>query len=205
MIFHKHKIVFVGIPKNASHSILACLSNKTDNAHDHSTYIQIYNEHDEELLDTYTSLAIVRNPYDRAYSCWNYLTKIEYLEDRFGLYSFEEYVYALESRNSIYKEHNEELTQHELTFPQSKFVSFKNHILVDRILKYETLDKDWKEFANEHNQTSQFKIKNVLNVHNNMEYTEKNWTKVYTPEMYSIINEFYKKDFELFDYEMRTK
>jgi hypothetical protein len=38
-----------------------------------------------------------------------------------------------------------------------------------------------------------------------MEYDERDWTKVYTPEMYSIINELYKKDFELFNYEMRTK
>jgi hypothetical protein len=39
-----------------------------------------------------------------------------------------------------------------------------------------------------------------------MEYAERDWTKVYTPEMYSIINELgYKKDFELFNYEMRTK
>lgn len=205
MIFHKHKLVFVGIPKNASHAPLAALSNKTDNAHDHSTYMQIYHEHDEELLDTYTSFAIVRNPYSRTYSCWNYLSQIESLEERFGISTFLEYVHALESRGNLHKDSYEELTEHELTFPQSKFISFKGTILVDKVLRYETLDKDWKEFVEEHNKNSQFKVKNVLRVHNSMEYSEPDWTKVYTPEMYSIVNEFYKKDFELFDYEIRTK
>jgi hypothetical protein len=205
MIFHKHKIIFTGIPKNASHAPFAHLSNKTDHGHHHATYIQDYREHDEELLDTYTSFAIVRNPYDRAYSCWNYLRTIEYLEERFGIHSFEEFVYALESRTAIYEAHNEELTQHELTFPQHRFISIKGHILVDHILRFETLDEDWKRFVTEYNKTAQFKLKSALQIHNSMEYAERDWTKIYTPEMYQIINDFYKKDFELFNYEMRTK
>jgi hypothetical protein len=206
MLFHKHKIVFVGIPKNASHGILAGLANKTDRHHDHTTYMNIYHDNDEELLDTYTSLAVVRNPYERAYSCWNYLTQIEELERKFNISNFEEYVHALESKNRFNCEMtHENLVDHELTFPQHRFIAFKNIILVDKILRQETLDADWDEFVKEYNKTSQFKIKTTLKKHNSMEYKEPDWTKVYTPEMYSIINEYYKKDFELFNYEMITK
>jgi hypothetical protein len=72
-------------PKNASHAPFAHLSNKTDSGHHHASYMQDYREHDEELLDTYTSLAITRNPYDRAYSCWNFLRVIEDIEGRYKL------------------------------------------------------------------------------------------------------------------------
>lgn len=205
MVFHKHKILFTGIPKNASHAPYALLSNKTDNGHHHATYIQDYRQNDEELLDTYTSFAITRNPYDRAYSCWNFLRVIEDIEGRFGIKNFTEYVYALESRTAFYEEQNEELTQHELTWPQYRFISIKDHILVDHVLRFENLDEDWKKFVTEYNKTAQFKLKPTLKIHNNIEYTERDWTKVYTPEMYAIINDFYKKDFELFNYEMRTK
>ena len=206
MLFHKHKILFIGIPKNASHGILYALSNLTDRHHDHTSYIQVYQEHDQELLDTYTSLAVVRNPYDRAYSCWNYLVQIEELEMKFNIHSFEEYIKALESKdhfNCTMLE--EELTMHELTYPQHKFITFKNHILVDKVLRFEQLTQDWNDFKKEYNKTAQFKITKDLKVHNSMEYKERDWTKVYTPEMYAIVNEFYKKDFELFGYEMRTK
>ena len=205
MVFHKHRIIFTGIPKNASHAPFAHLSNKTDSGHHHASYMQDYREHDEELLDTYTSLAITRNPYDRAYSCWNFLKVIEDIEGRFGIKNFTEYVYALESRTAYYEEQNEELTQHELTYPQHKFITIKGRILVDHLLRFENLDEDWKTFTTEYNKTAQFKLKPTLKIHNSMEYVERDWTKAYTPEMYSIINELYKRDFELFNYEMRTK
>jgi len=205
MIFHKHKIIFTGIPKNASHAPFAVLSNKTDSGHHHAVYMDEINHNDEELLSSYKSFAICRNPYDRAYSCWNYLRVIEDIEGRFGIFNFEQFVQALESRSAFYEDQNEELTQHELTWPQSRFVCVKNFILVDGILRYENLDEDWKKFAEEHNKTAQFKIHTKLKVHNNMEYVERDWTKIYTPDMYRIINEFYKKDFEIFNYEMRTK
>lgn len=206
MIFHKYKLIFVGIPKNASHAPFAVLSNKTDQSHDHTFFMDIYHNNDEDLIDTYTSFAICRDPYDRAYSAWNYLTIIEDLPNRFDIHSFKEYIYALESRTYFNKEmESEELTMHELTYPQHKFISFKNQILIDKVLRYENLDADWKEFADEYNKTAQFKIKNTLKRHNDMHYEERDWSKVYTPEMYKIINEFYKKDFELFNYEMRTK
>ena len=205
MVFHKHRIIFTGIPKNASHAPFEHLSNKTDSGHHHASYMQDYREHDEELLDTYTSLAITRNPYDRAYSCWNFLKVIEDIEGRFGIKNFTEYVYALESRTAYYEEQNEELTQHELTYPQHKFITIKGRILVDHLLRFENLDEDWKTFTTEYNKTAQFKLKPTLEISNSIEYAERDWTKAYTPEMYSIINEFYKRDFELFNYEMRTK
>jgi len=202
MVFHKYKLIFIGIPKNASHAPYAVLKNKTDAHHDHSSMELTYEEHDKELLDTYTSFAIVRNPYSRAYSTWNYLTIIEDLPNRFGINSFQEYIHALESKTAFFKETGEELTEHELTFPQYKFICMCNKILVDHVFRLENLDEEWKKFANNYNKSSQFKINPYLKIQNSMEYKEPDWKKAYTPEMYKIINEFYKKDFELFGYKI---
>jgi chondroitin 4-sulfotransferase 11 len=202
MVFHKYKLIFIGIPKNASHAPYVVLKNKTDVHHDHSSIELTYEEHDKELLDTYTSFAIVRNPYSRAYSAWNYLTLLEDLPNRFGINSFQEYVYALESKTAYFEEMGEELTEHELTFPQYKFICMCNKVLVDHVLRLENLDEEWRNFASNYNKTSQFKIQTQLKIRNSMEYKEPDWKKAYTPEMYKIINEFYKKDFELFGYKI---
>ena len=52
MVFHKYKLIVVGIPKNASQSLYYILANKSDYENDHFTYHEIKNNHDKELLDT---------------------------------------------------------------------------------------------------------------------------------------------------------
>ena len=197
MLFHKYKILFTGITKNASSSVFSLLSNKTDCQHHHASYLEDLNENDEDLASTYFSLAIVRNPYDRAISQYEYLIESGdkcFVED---CNNITEYLEKLNSRT------DEELNNINITYPQSKFISIKNIILVDKVLRYENLDQDWKEFAEEYNQTAQFKIKTVLlkvNITNTRE--KKHWKEVLSKRDISLINDYYKKDFELFNYEM---
>lgn len=206
MIFHKYKLIFIGIPKNASHAPWEILKNQTDNCHDHRSIKSTYLDNDKELLDTYTSFAITRNPYTRAYSCWNYLKILEDAVNRYRIKNFKEYLYALKNNNGHYKEHDEYLHDHELTFPQHTFITENNSIVVDKLLRLENIDQDWKKFTTEYNKTAQIKIlNNELQIHNHMNYEQPDWTKVYTPELYAIVNEYYKKDFELFNYEMIKK
>ena len=65
MIFHKHRIIWTGIPKNASTTIHAALRNPTDHQHDHYPLVDDYLRNDSELMDLYKNVTIVRNPYDR--------------------------------------------------------------------------------------------------------------------------------------------
>lgn len=214
MLFHKYKLIFIGIPKNASHTPFLYLKNKTDQEFDHASFENTYLDHDKELLDTYTSFAITRNPYSRAYSAWNFLRVLEDVEGRYKVKNFAEYLYALRDRNGHYKDDvikiDEYLHDHELTFPQYTFITKDDSILVDKLIRLENFNKDWKEFVTEYNKTSQFKIKGseddgYVQVTNSGEYEQPDWTKIYTPELYAIVNEYYKKDFELFNYEMIKK
>ena len=210
MLFHKYKLIFIGIPKNASHTPFNVLKNKTDQSHDHASFETTYLEHDKELLDTYTSFAITRNPYARAYSCWNFLRVLEHVEDRYKVKNFAEYLYALRDRSGYYKEQDEFLHDHELTFPQYTFITKDDSILVDKLFRLENLNEDWEEFTTEYNKTSQIKIQSSkdgdnLQVTNHIDYEQPDWTKVYTPELYAIVNEYYKKDFKLFDYKIIKK
>ena len=75
MVFHKWRTIFIGIAKNASSSIYWSLMNKSDQMcvdHNHNTMFEDFENHDEDLLNSYYSFAVIRNPYTRFYSAWKH-------------------------------------------------------------------------------------------------------------------------------------
>jgi len=72
-VYHKWRTVFVQITKNASSAVHDALSNPTDVNHDHRLYIDILAQNDPELIESYFSFAVCRNPYDRFVSAYEYL------------------------------------------------------------------------------------------------------------------------------------
>jgi hypothetical protein len=185
----------VGIPKNASSSIHDLLKNKTDNSHDHLTLIDEYNYNDADLLSTYTSIAIVRNPYDRFFSACNQIRRNH--EENNNLTIQEVIEQAIYYRNGI----------DEVFYTQNQFIYLGKILLVDKIIKYENLHKEWKNFTEEYNKTAEYKIKTVLPFSNTTK-DKKHWTeelKSLTPDQLDLINTMYERDFKLFGYEMIEK
>lgn len=193
MIFHKYKLIFTGIPKNASSSVYDILKNNTDRDHHHESLVKEYTDNDTDLMESYPSFCVVRNPYDRFISACYQIRRDEENNDL----SFEEVLLRIRD-NGIFNE---------VFFPQHIFICFGNKILIDKILRFESLEKDWKEYVLEYNKNSKFKISFNLPKSNTTE-NKKNWEeeiKLLSSDDILMINQLYAKDFELFDYEMIKK
>ena len=195
MIFHKYKLIVVGITKNASSSIHDLLKNKTDNSHDHRTLIDEYTYNDDDLLSTYTSIAVVRNPYDRFFSACNQIRRNDLESNNLTIQEVIEQ--AIFYRNGI----------DEVFYTQNQFIYLGKILLVDKIIKYENLHEEWKNFTEEYNKTAEYKIKKVLPFSNTTK-DKKHWTeelKSLTQDQLDLINTMYERDFKLFGYEMIEK
>ena len=196
MIFHKYKLVVTGVPKNASSSIFDTLHNLTDQEHTHTSIIDEFSRNDVDLLETYDTLAVVRNPYDRFISAV-YQHYRDNPDNQGKSYSQIIQLDIIESNwlNDIFQ-------------PQSKYIAFGSHILVNHILKYESLDKDWEKFAIDYNKTAQFKIKTHLpksNATDNRRFWREELKEKCTQENLDFINRFYSRDFKNFGYEIIEK
>lgn len=200
MIYHKYKIHFIGIPKNASTSVHTMLSNKTDIHHTHATYMEDYFSNDEQLIESYQSLAVVRNPYDRLVSNYTYNTQHGRIITEFPqIDSFSRFVQAL------YYYEFPDLMLDPSMHPQYRFISLHKHVLIDHILRYETLEEDWKKFATEYNSKSEnkFKLSTQLVKRNLTDGRTADFMSLYNRNTLKMVNELFIKDFELFGYDMK--
>ena len=195
MVFHKYKLIFTGIAKNASTSVFEVLRNNTDNQHNHHTILEDYGMNDSDLMESYPNFCIVRNPYDRFISGCHQIRRDGESQANLSINEiFEGWVLKSDWLNDAFK-------------PQHRFVCFGNNILMDHILRYETLEEDWKKFVEEYNKNSKFKIRSKLPSYN-VSDDKQSWKeelKELTEDNLQALNHFYEKDFKLFNYEIINK
>lgn len=195
-VYHKWRTVFVQIPKNASSSIHKVLENQTDVNHNHRTYIEVLSENDPELIESYYSFAICRNPYDRFVSAYEYMK-----QNSGGEWNptFEEAVDEFYSRGSHFY-----TTEDIIFWPQHRFVTIKNIILVDDIIKYEEMNNQWSNIVEKICKTtpSSFSKPGSIIPRENITYIreERKWQDYYNDDLKDKVYHLYKKDFELFGY-----
>lgn len=151
----------------------------------HQFYSTIYNYKKKIRLNlkNLKTFAVIRNPYDRIISdlFWYNLIKSS---------DTPEIVYNVIKNNYIDRD---DLDNHNV--PQYKFVTDKNSNLVSsiKIFRCETLNEDNDLLC----KFLGFKI----NIKRNN--VNKNYDKYLNKMSIDLINNFYKKDFELFNYEMK--
>lgn len=196
-VYHKWRTVFVQITKNASSAIHEALRNPSDNSHDHALYIDILSQNDPELVESYYSFAVCRNPYDRFVSAWEYLR--DYSEVRWPL-SFEETVNQFHKRGRFF------YTSEDLVWwPQARFISIKKIILVDKVIRYENLDEEFPGVIEEIMKRVPDGFSRPKDILEKVNVSDsragKNWQSYYTPELKQKVYELYRRDFELFNYE----
>ena len=78
--------------------------------------------------------------------------------------------------------------------PQCDWVAVENRVLlVDELLRYETLEEDWNEFS------ARFGLNAEL-AHRNVSREERDYRSYYSSRWYDVVCEYYKDDLDAFGY-----
>lgn len=189
------KIVFVAIPKTATRSIYGLLKDNFGG--------RVISDHARKIppaYNNYFSFCIVRNPYDRI--CSDYWSRCRRGSDRYGILTkfkqqglentLESYldVYPRESRSTWFAQHN--------------FIEGNN---INKILHFEKLQEEFNELPFVKNNITL----PLINTTSKKVFSPKTkdfltprptWQELVTPAAGKKINNIFKKDFELLDYEM---
>ena len=202
-ISHKHKCIFIHIPKTAGTSIESLgifddfqnLSNEKVGGH--KTAIEVRNEYSAEFND-YFKFCFVRNPWSRLLSAYIYLKNgggnvkdKEIAENLLSKYSnFDEFCIGLKNDNLI--------TEIIHLKPQYEFIyDSEGNALVDYIGKLESIDNDFTIICNKISYTSALRHERKTK--------HKHYSTYYTEKSKEIVASVYKKDIELFNYNFQRQ
>ena len=198
----KPNILFVHIAKTAGTSIRNSLimnGNELEfNSHIVST--KIIKKIGKKRWNSMFKFCFVRNPYDRLVSFYHFMTiprEIPREKERIwrekrqriiGERTFEEFCFM------FYK--NKILKKTPGLLQQNKYICNKNDkIIVDFIGRYESLEEDWDYLCK-----NIFQKEYVL-PHEQLSNHRKDYMSYYNEETKRIVANYYKKDFEMFDYD----
>ena len=203
MISHKHKFVFICVPKTGSTSITTALSKycikNFPPQKKHFSYSEYLNnkKKTEKIDKDYFSFSFVRNPFDRLVSQFHYTgrrwwDKVGFTEAlKFG---FKNYVKHMVAQNIPFSVHRyrskRKLDQADEDWSQLQFLDEG----VDFIGRFENLQEDFNFVCDK------IGIPRQELPHENKS-KHKNYTEYYNDETKQIVAEKYAKDIEYFGYE----
>jgi len=200
-VCRKKKIIFIHIPKNAGESVEVALNiyngDKVENIFgiDNSIVLQhltasqlknlYFNSHE---WNNYFKFAIVRNPWSKAVSEYNW-----YL--RYGpKIQFFEWVNTLKNRIIINNSININEFGHNIE--QYKFIYSDNgDLLIDKIIYFENLNNEFNDLCL--NKKWSYKLPHKTSTKS---FFNINYQEYYDVDSLKIISEIYKKDIKLFNY-----
>ncbi len=134
----------------------------------------------EELVSKGKKLLLtVRHPYSRAISMYNHFGKGRYA-------TIEDYIHSFEKKFKAREERNRRIN---LVMPQSEYYHKDCFVI-----KYENYDEDRREFFKDFEAADYETLKNV-------NPSRKAFDGELSQELKDIIYKYYKKDFELFNYD----
>ena len=182
-INHKHKFIFIHIPKNAGTSIRGSFKTEgydqkvVNKRYPHDPCSKIKKYCGEEVWNTFFKFAIVRNPYDRLVSYYHFHKSPQYrYPARANSLPFDQWV--MKGLDSNMKKN------------QTWYLDED----VDYIGRFENLEKDWelicKEIGITHYKLPKFNVS---------EHNE--WKSYYTDNSEKLVNEIFQDDFEVFNYD----
>jgi hypothetical protein len=206
-----NELIFIHVAKAAGTSIWKNLGMTKDDR-GIFTILQLKDMIDTDKFNSYKKFTVVRNPWDRIVSLYEYRKKEGHEKYIYGDndYTFKEWlmnpnIKGLENEQILftpdfYKNHFEKLGMdwyriHKHWLPQLNMISSKDdEILVDIILEFENLENDWNEL-------SMFIGKKLKPLEKHNITKKKNYRDYYDEETKDYISKLYVKDIEAFNYE----
>lgn len=194
MISHKHKFIFLHIPKAAGTSISKALSENSHSIkfrYSHPKLDEYFDSfNDKYNLEEYFIFSFCRNPFDRFVSAFNYIKKggvnrfDKISRDKLGLQNLEFKEFALQLLH-------QDLPVHFI--PQADFFMGKNLNRMNFIGKFENLQQDFDIACDEIGIE-----RSKLTCNNKRKH--KHYIEYYDDETREIVAKKYAKDIEYFSY-----
>ena len=189
------EVIFIHIPKAAGSSINMSLYGNSGLGHAKAKdYLFIFGYLKFNAMFKFT---FVRNPYSRVQSAYNFLING-------GMHSGDK-TFARKHIN-MYKDLNDfiingldksiDIQKGTHFIPQSDFIMINDKVVVNAIGKLENIEQDYKNICNV------LGIENELLIENKMQKSDFDYMQTFNDESKRVIQKLYKKDFEIFDYEM---
>jgi chondroitin 4-sulfotransferase 11 len=215
MISHKHKCIFIHIPKTAGTSINAFFHPEKIFDNSVPDYDALYGwcperkfylQHatSKQLVETelitkdhwesYFKFAFVRNPWDRAYSDFLWFNKHSGASG-----TFIEYISESGKFRRIMRDNSTSDFRGDHIVPQIDYFDFSGKYSLDFLGRFENFKIDIATVL------SKLKIKETFEIHSNKSTRKKDYSQFYTNSMKRFVESKYKMDIELLNYKFEDK
>ena len=190
-VFDETESIFIHVPKCAGMSVALSLYGCLAGGHTTADEYRVIFGH--EFFEYYT-FSIVRNPYDRLVSAYEYITNKEH-----EVWPENEKTKRSIKRDCIcFKDFVEKklntMSKRKYHFmPQSKFIKTEGKVCIDKIIKFENLSEDFKEVKRKINPNASLMQKNKNE-------NRKIYQHYYDKKTISKVKKIYEEDFETFNY-----
>ncbi len=203
LVNHKRKLVFIHIPKNAGTTFKSVLYSThgdvewerpftDEKKYTHSPLKSFYASFPES--NDYKVITIIRNPYERAVSWYSYYRTPTYYNRHPQMRALH---YAQQPFLEFLKWYNRSFKSKWEMLPQVWWYTHKNKLHSDYQIRFENLEQDINKVSNELDM-------DIIKIpHNNKSSESFNIDDVYCDESITIVNRWYKEDFEKLGYEKK--
>ncbi|TDY11770.1 MULTISPECIES: sulfotransferase family 2 domain-containing protein [Flavobacteriaceae] len=210
MISHKHKCIFIHIPKTAGTSINSFFYPKVKFHFNNPDYERLFGwcpkrklhmQHAtaKQLLETelvteeqwsnYFKFVFVRNPWDRAYSDYNFVQKFSGVQG-----SFKDFLNKASAFHDILNNSSNSNYLGDHLLPQTNFFETHGVYKPDYIGRFENFSMDIKKVL------SSLDISKEFNVFQNKSERKKDYSLFYTNSEKALVSQLYKEDILQFGY-----
>lgn len=217
MISHKHKCIFIHIPKCAGSSILKYFHPKEKLNWQKPNYdifygwcpdrkIHLQHATTKQLLETglvskemwheYFKFTVIRNPWDRSYSDYLWMQKERKVEGSFFDYINKEGVFnEILTNNEVMEYRGDHLMQ------QTDFIDIEGENKMDAIIRFESLQAEMNGILQKLGLNEKFKI------HENKSPLKRrpHYSDFYTESSKNLVDDIYKDDIKSLGYVYENK